>query len=149
VRRNVKETISTTTQTVDTPTVSVATQTVDTPRVTTTTQIELVFHTVATQTEPILHTSTVPATTQNDPILHTSTVTTSTQAEPMTDTTETQVVLLKAEIQKWKKIVAQFRTGVVPSSVHLRTLKDIREQAARVVVDYEEKLEEEKKKGEK
>jgi hypothetical protein len=108
-----------------------------------------VLHTVATQTEPILHTSTVPTTTQTDPILHTSTVTTSTQAEPMTYTTEAQVVLLKAEIQKWKKIVAQFRTGVVPSSVHLRTLKDIREQAARVVGDYEEKLEEEKNKGKK
>jgi hypothetical protein len=33
--------------------------------------------------------------------------------------------------------------------VHLRTLKDIREQAARVIGDYEEKLEEEKNKGEK
>ena len=54
-----------------------------------------------------------------------------------------------AEIQKWKKIVAQFWKGFVPSSVHLRTLKDIRELAARVIVDYEEKLEEEKKKGEK
>jgi hypothetical protein len=106
VRRNVKETISAATQTVDTPTVSTATQTVDTPRVTTTTQTELVLHTVATQTEPILHTSTVPTTTQTEPILHTSTVTTSTQDEPMTYTTEAQVVLLKVEIQKWKKIVA-------------------------------------------
>jgi hypothetical protein len=33
--------------------------------------------------------------------------------------------------------------------VHLRTLKDIRDQDARVVGDYEEKLEEEKNKGEK
>jgi hypothetical protein len=88
------------------PRVSTTTQTVDTPRVTVATQTEFLLHTVATQTEPILHTSTVPTTTQTEPILHTSTVTTSTQDEPMTYTTEAQVVLLKAEIQKWKKIVA-------------------------------------------
>jgi len=37
----------------------------------------------------------------------------------------------------------------VPSSVHLRTLKYIRKKVVRVVVDYEEKFEEEKNKGEK
>ena len=88
MRRNVKETISAATQTVDTPTVLVDTQTFDTPRVTEANQIDLVLHIVATQTKPILHTSTIPATTQTDPIFHTSTVTTSTQAEPMTDTTK-------------------------------------------------------------
>jgi len=97
------------TQTANTPIVSKTTQTTDTPRVTTTIQTEMVLHTVATQTEPIFHTSTVPTTTHTDPILHTSIVTTSAPAEPMTDTTEALVVLLKVEIQKWKKSVSQFQ----------------------------------------
>jgi hypothetical protein len=84
----------------------VATQTTDNPRVTTATQTELVLHTVATQTEPIFHTSLVPVATQTNPIFHNSTVTTSTQVEPMSYIDEAQVVLLKAKIQKFKKIVA-------------------------------------------